>query len=99
MVANVMASFAQFERRLIGERTAAALQAAKAAGKRLGRPRRTDAKTLRIIARKRNAGWSLGRIADNLTEKGTPTTRGGRRWYASTVQAALRSLELDRGAS
>ena len=97
MVANVMASFSQFERRLIGERTAAALQAAKAAGQRLGRPRQMDSKTLRLIARKRDAGWSLGRIADHLTEKDTPTTRGGRCWYASTVRAALTSLELDRG--
>ncbi len=51
---------------------------------------------LRIIARKREAGWSLAKIADHLRAKGTPTTRGGSRWYASTVQAALRSLELDR---
>ena len=96
MVANVMASFAQFERRLIGERTSAALQAAKAQGKRLGRPRQMDTKTLRIIARKREAGWSLAKIADHLTGKGIPTTRGGQSWYASTVHAALKSLALDR---
>ncbi len=96
MVANVMASFAQFERRLIGERTSAALQAAKAAGKRLGRPRRMDSKTLRIIARKREAGWSLAKIADHLRDKGIATTHGGQSWYASTVHAALKSLALDR---
>lgn len=39
MVANVMATFAQFERHLIRERTKAALAVKKAHGVRLGRPR------------------------------------------------------------
>ena len=38
MMANVLATFAQFERRLIGQRTRDALAAKKAAGARLGRP-------------------------------------------------------------
>ncbi len=37
-MANVMATFAQLERRLIGQRTRDALAMAKAAGVRLGRP-------------------------------------------------------------
>jgi DNA invertase Pin-like site-specific DNA recombinase len=37
-MANVVATFAQFERRLIGERTRAAMQAKKAAEARFGRP-------------------------------------------------------------
>ena len=38
MVVTIMAAVAQAERRMISERTKAALQAAKARGKRLGRP-------------------------------------------------------------
>jgi DNA invertase Pin-like site-specific DNA recombinase len=38
-MAGVMAVFAQLERRLIGERTKAALAQPRAAGVRLGRPR------------------------------------------------------------
>ena len=38
MVANVLAVFAQFERRLIGQRTRDALATRRAAGVRLGRP-------------------------------------------------------------
>ena len=40
MIANVMATFAQFERRLIGQRTKDALAVKKRQGVRLGRPRR-----------------------------------------------------------
>ncbi len=56
MMANVMASFSQFERRLIGERTSAALQAAKARGQRLGRPRQLSRRVVRRIVRERTAG-------------------------------------------
>ena len=40
LMANVMASFAEYERHLIGQRTSAALQQRKAQGVRLGRPQR-----------------------------------------------------------
>ena len=40
LVANVMASVAEWERRVIGERTADALAARRAAGVTLGRSRR-----------------------------------------------------------
>lgn len=43
LVAGVMVQVAQFERRLIGERTSDALQAIKKTGKRLGRPRQVRA--------------------------------------------------------
>ena len=42
MMANVMATFAQFERRLIGQRTKDALAVKKAEGVTLGRPRQLD---------------------------------------------------------
>jgi putative DNA-invertase from lambdoid prophage Rac len=42
MMLTVLAAFAQFERRMIGERTKAGLAAARAKGVQLGRPRQVD---------------------------------------------------------
>ena len=98
-MANVMASFAQFERRLIGERTSAALQAAKQRGQRLGRPRQLSNKVIRRIVRERAQGRTLEAIAEGLNANRVPTAQGGARWYRGTVRAVLRSIELDREAS
>lgn len=98
LMANVMASFAEYERQLIGQRTSAALQAKKAQGARLGRPRAMPDKTLDRICRMRREGVSLSAIARQLNAEHVPTVRGGRAWYASTVVAALRSRELDASA-
>ena len=95
MMANVMASFSQFERRLIGERTSAALQAAKARGQRLGRPRQLSQRILNRIVRERSKGATLAGIAEALNEDGVATAQGGARWYPATVRAVLRSVELD----
>lgn len=98
LVANMMAAVAQWERRVIGERTAAALAQKKAAGARLGRPRNLDPAIGERIMRERADGQTLRAIADGLNTDGVPTARGGARWYPSTVRAALRSAELDAAA-
>jgi DNA invertase Pin-like site-specific DNA recombinase len=73
MLANVLASFAQYERRIIGQRTKDALAEKRRQGVRLGRPRvLDDAIIVRIVA-----------------AEGVPTVRGGRRWYDSTVRCVL----------
>ena len=97
MVANVMASFAQFERRLIAERTSAALQAAKRRGQRLGRPISLPNAVRQRIARERAAGMTLQAIADGLNRDGVPTVYGGL-WGASSIQKSLASVALDRAA-
>lgn len=51
MVFHVMAALAQFERDLIRERTKAGLEAAKAAGKRLGRPSALSGAQIRQAAK------------------------------------------------
>lgn len=99
MVAHIMAALAQWERRVIGERTSAALQAKKAAGARLGRPRQLPRKVLERILAERAAGATLQAIAEGLDRDHVPTVRGGRRWYPSTVRAALRSAALDHQES
>ena len=96
MMANVLATFAQFERRLIGERTRDALAAKKAAGARLGRPRTLTPEIRQQIVAERTAGWSWPRIAAGLNAAAVPTARGGTRWRVSTVQAAYRSAALDK---
>ena len=91
LVVNVMASAAQWERRIIGGRTREALAAKRAQGVRLGRPRSLpDAIVRRVVeAHERGEGWSA--IARALNDDGVPTAQGGARWYPSTVQAVHRS--------
>jgi DNA invertase Pin-like site-specific DNA recombinase len=93
-MANVLATFAQFERRLISQRTKDALAVKKAQGVRLGRPRKLSEQVIDRVIRKRAAGHTLAAIADQLNREGVPTAQGGKRWYPSTVRAVLRSSEL-----
>ncbi len=95
LMANVMASFAEYERRLISDRTSAALQAKKAQGHRLGRPRSTSEVVVQRIYAERAAGASLRSIAERLNSDAVPNAQGGRQWYASTVASVLRSAALD----
>ena len=92
-MAYVVAVFANLERRLISERTKAALAEAARRGVVLGRPRSLhDAVVVRIVA-ERQHGATLQAIADRLTEDGVAGAQGGRRWYPSTVRAVLQSAE------
>jgi DNA invertase Pin-like site-specific DNA recombinase len=89
MIANVMATFAQFERRLIGQRTKDALAVKKRQGVRLGRPVMVEKAVAKRIARERRLGTSLRGIAEGLNEDKVGTAHGGDKWYASTVKAVL----------
>lgn len=91
LMANVMATFAQFERRLIGQRTKDALATRRAAGVRLGRPRVTPEDVVHRIVSERQTGATLRTIVDGLNRDAVPTARGGRQWYVSTVQAIAAS--------
>jgi DNA invertase Pin-like site-specific DNA recombinase len=91
-MANVLATFAQFERRLIGQRTKEGLAAKRADGTLkgpVGRPPSLPPVVVRTIKRRRGAGWSLSRIADTLNKDQVPTAQGGRMWHPSTVRAIL----------
>lgn len=99
LMASVMACFAQYERRLIGARTSAALQQLKRQGKRLGRPRTLPVEVTARIVATRGEGQTLAAIAEGLNRDSVATARGGARWYASTVKAVLVSAELDNEAS
>lgn len=85
LVANIMISLAQWERRVIGERTKVALEAVKARGTALGRKSNVDADTLRLIRVLRGSGKSYQAIAEALDREGIDTAQGGR-WHAATVR-------------
>lgn len=96
-LASVMASAAQWERRIIGQRTRDALAARRAAGVRLGRPSHIPPEIVARIVHEREGGRTLRAIADSLNMDGVPTAQGGRRWHASTVRFAL--AQADGGES
>jgi DNA invertase Pin-like site-specific DNA recombinase len=95
LLANVMASFAAYERELIRQRTRDALQALRSRGVRLGRPVAVSGRVRASVAAWRASGCTLAAIAAYLNAEGVPTAQGGARWYPSTVAAVLRSMALD----
>lgn len=60
---HLMAALAEFERTVIAERTRAGLAAARARGRRLGRPPRFDAKEREVALRSVQCGWSVKEAA------------------------------------
>jgi len=86
LVANVMMSVAQWERRVIGERTSAAMQAAKRQGRHMGRvstlPRSTGDRLLALRATR-----TLDATAAQLNAEGLATATGGL-WSANSVAKA-----------
>ncbi|MDQ3053784.1 MAG: recombinase family protein [Actinomycetota bacterium] len=94
-LANVMASAAQWERRIIGVRTREGLAAKRAQGVRLGRRVGLPAEVRDRITEQREAGLTLAAIAAALNADAVPTAQGGALWHPSTVRAVLASLQRD----
>jgi DNA invertase Pin-like site-specific DNA recombinase len=92
--ANIRTSAAQFERRLIGQRTREALAQKRAQGIRLGRPPEIDPVTEEFIVTRRRAGLPLQAIAQELNTGGLATAAGGSAWYVSTVGRVLSRHEV-----
>ena len=78
---NMMASVAQLERKIIGQRTRDALAVKRAHSVRLGRPSKVDAGIVAWIVVENREGSSLSAMARALNEDGIPTAHGGARWY------------------
>lgn len=89
LLAHITASVAQWERRVIGQRTAAALAVKRAQGVRLGRPPVVPADIAERIAERRRTGASLRTIAAELNADRVPTARPGSTWQASTLVRVL----------
>ncbi len=107
---NVMAGFAELERNLIAERTEMALAHKKAhlevyaptpyGFNREGNTLTENHQELRAITPIREwraAGWSLGKIARELTRRCIPTKQGGA-WYPGTVKYLLEN-KIYKGAA
>ena len=87
-MANVMATFAQFERRLIGQRTREALAVKRAEGVVLGRRPEIPSDVAARIRAEREGGATLRQIAEHLNVDGIPTARSGS-WRPSTIARVL----------
>lgn len=92
-MANMLATFAQFERRLIGQRTREALAVKRAQGTHIGRRSTIPKDVLSRIQRERKKGKSLAAIAAGLNADAVPTGQGGARWHPATVRYTLMRLE------
>ncbi|MGW9629070.1 recombinase family protein [Agromyces sp. NPDC055520] len=90
LVANVMMSVAEWEREVIGERTSAAMQAAKRQGRHMGRvstlPQRTGDRLLLL-----RATHTLAGTAAQLNTEGL-TTATGAPWSPNAVAKVQRRL-------
>lgn len=98
-MANVMATFAQLERRLIGQRTRDALAVRRAQGVQLGRPRTLSADVVDRIVADRGAGLGWSAIGRALDAENVPTAQGGARWYPATVRAVYLSAVSEENAA
>lgn len=88
-MANVMASAAQWERRIIGARTKDALAQKRAQGVRLGRRAVLDPLVVSEIVAAHRAGDGWSEIARRLNARQVPTAHGGAKWHPSTVRAVV----------
>jgi len=99
MMLTLLASFAEFEKNLIAERTATALEHKKRNGKVYGHapygfsvsdtgkdlvPNDSEQRTLKYVFQWRDEGVSLHVIATRLNDLGVPSKKGGK-WHAATV--------------
>ena len=92
MVFHMLATFAQFERDLVSERTKAGLKAARDRGKRGGRPPKLTAKDIRIIKQiQKDKTVTAGEIAKRFGVSRATIQRGLRR-----DREAAEAKELDK---
>lgn len=90
MVAQMMLVAAQYERRLISERTKSALSAKKALGAKLGQHTEYPVALIKRMQAMSGQGMSLRAIAAALTTEGVQTAKRGA-WHASSVRSVLKS--------
>jgi DNA invertase Pin-like site-specific DNA recombinase len=91
LIAQVLSSFAEYEREQISERTRAGLAAKRRRGERIGRPRLAQPGIVRRIVLDRDAGLSFDRIARALTAEGVLSPAGRPTWQSSTVRRIYQS--------
>ena len=85
-MATISATFAQLERKRIGERTREALAVKKSQGVRLGAPQTIALEVRQYIIDQVGAGKGYREVMRLLNDEAIPTARGTQ-WHASTVRA------------
>jgi len=104
---NLRAALAQEERRLISERTKAALAVKIAQGCELGKVgrgvatakmREATKDAFSLMLELHNRGYSYQRIADRLNKSGYTTSRGGQ-WSKQVVYSRIKHYQKDRKLS
>jgi DNA invertase Pin-like site-specific DNA recombinase len=90
LMAHVLASVAQYERKVIGQRTREGMAQRRSEGVHIGRPSSLPVATVERIVREFAAGRGLSEIARGLAVDEVPTAAGGK-WYAATISRVLAS--------
>lgn len=92
LMANLVSAIAEWEREIIGERTAAGMAVKRSQGQPISRASVADQPELASrIKQLRDQGMTLQGIADLLNREGVPTLRGGKEWRPSSVSSAAGS--------
>lgn len=91
LMANIQMSFAQYERRLIGDRTRDGMAERARQGVHLGRARSLPLSLVKQIVALRQAGHTMKAIADELNAEQVPTSTGMGEWTTSKIQSVLKS--------
>ena len=107
LLRHLVDAFAEYERALIGARTAAAMGAKKLRGEFCGgsvpfgfrlaedgrtlEPEPVELETVALVRELRGRGLSLRAIGAELEARGIRTKTGGTTWFAQTVKAVLKS--------
>lgn len=91
LMAHVQVSVAQYERRLIGDRTKAGMAERARQGVHLGRSRSLPLEVVQHVIVLRQGGHTLRSIADQLNDEKVPTSTGVGLWTTSKVQSVLKS--------
>jgi len=99
LVLSMLGSVAEFERGLISERQKDVHAERRSRGEVWGVTKgnlpETSQEVRALVQELAQEGLSLRAIAQELTDRKTPTTRGGSAWYASTVRALLNSPSMN----
>ncbi len=95
LIATFLAGLAQWERRVISERTIDALAVKREQGVRLGRPRSVSDDVLyRILNEVKGNSFKVwSRLARVFNSEGLPTATGVGRWFPATVRAMYYSQD------
>jgi DNA invertase Pin-like site-specific DNA recombinase len=93
MIHDLRAQREAERRRTISAHTKEAIERKRAAGQRIGGPRRCPDAVLDRVLSLRDAGARLAEIAEAMNEAGLPTPGGGNRWWPSHVSRLLKTQD------